>query len=195
MPRKTSSVFERLSLPGGAPSRSLDVPKKLDASSSPAKDQDGSVSVMESMSTKSVQYDRNTRNEPIFKAHRAKKIPPVLRHQTVARVESPLSSYPSEKTQRSKTNEFKSSIKDRGYRDCRKNSSEGRKRQLAPRILFSDAYPKTRATRVSSRHSKSKIGSNSEKNREKGCVKVSLPREFPPKDNSSVLARYVASSG
>lgn len=195
MPRKASSVFERLSLPGGAPSRSLGVPKKLDDSSSPAKAaEDGSVSMIESKSTKLDLYSKRTRNEPIYTARRA-RISPVLRHETDARVE-PLSSYPREKTRRSKPYEFKPSIKDRGSRDHRNNSSKGMKRQLAPRVLFScDVDVRTKAIRVSSRCYQSKNGSINEINSEKSCVKVTPLRESPPKETSSVLARYGASSG
>lgn len=193
MPRKASSVFERLSLPGGAPSRSLGVPKKLD-DSSPAKAEDGSVSMMEFKSKNLDFYSKSTRNEPIYTARRA-RISPVLRHETDARVE-PLSSYPREKTRRSKPYELKSSIKDRGSRDYRNNSSEGRKRQLAPRVLFSCSVDvKTKAMRVSSRCYQSKNGSNNQLNSEKWRVKVTPLRESPPKETSSVLARYVASSG
>lgn len=192
MPRKASSVFERLSLPGGAPSRSLGVPKKLDDSSSPAKAEDGSVSMMEFKSTDLDLYSKSTRNEPIYTARRARIS--VLRHETDARVE-PLSSYPREKTRRSKPYEFKSRIKDRGSRDYRNNSSEGRKRQLAPRVLFSCGVDvKTKAMRVSSRCYQSKNGSNNQLNSERWRVKVTPLRESPPKETSSVLARYVASS-
>lgn len=192
MPRKASSVFERLSLPGGAPSRSLGVPKKLDDSSSPAKAEDGSVSMMEFKSTDLDLYSKSTRNEPIYTARRA-RISNV--HETDARVE-PLSSYPREKTRRSTPYELKSSINDRGSRDYRNNSSEGRKRQLAPRVLFScDVDVKTKAMRVSSRCYQSKNGSTNQLNSDKWRVKVTPLRESPPKESSSVLARYVASSG
>ena len=194
MPRKASSVSERLSLPGDAPSSSLVVPKKVDDSSSPAKAEDGSVSLMGFKSKTSDLYSRNTRNEPIFNARRA-KIPPVLRHETAGRVE-PSFSYPREKMRRSKPYEFQSSIKDLSSREYRQNSSERRKRQVAPRILFScDVDIKTKALRVSSKRSKFTDGRNNEINREKGCVKARPSRDFPPKDTSSVLARYVASCG
>jgi len=178
MPRETSSVFDRLSLPG------VDVPKKSDLV------EEGSVSIKDTDKSKSELCSKWMRNKTNHYASRP-KIPPVLGHQTVGRVE-PLFGEPGKNPQRIRSCAFKSTTK-YGYQDYRRNSSHGKRRQMAPRILFSgDVGLKTKGKRMSSRRPQSKDGwKNRRTNGDRECLEVGPTRGFPPE--GSVLARYAAS--
>lgn len=151
-------------------------------------DDGDSISMKDLNGLKSDSSNKGIRNEPIYKARRP-KIPPVPRHQTDARIE-PLFSEPREKTQRTKSYALKSMKKDRGTREQEKNCNARRRRQIAPRVLFSsDVDLKHQAKRVSSSRPNSKNGSNKRGDGDTGRVEVRPIRDFSPED-SSVLARY-----